>query len=68
MRNKNLCEKSFLSVLRKIDIYHRWHAKYVTEVRATGVVLRDVRKVSEIVGILAGAMNITDLVLANWFL
>lgn len=40
----------------------------MTKVRAAGVVLRDIREVSKIVSILAGAMNVTDLVLANWFL
>lgn len=58
----------FPSVLYKIDIYHCWHTKYVTKVCATGVVLCDIREVSKIVSILTGAMNVTDLVLANWFL
>jgi len=38
-------------------IYHRRHAEHVAEMRAAGVVLRDVRKVSKIVGVLAGAVE-----------
>lgn len=37
----------------------------MAEVRATGVILRDVRKVSEIVGVLAGAMDVADFVLTD---
>lgn len=68
MCKRSLGNFSPLILQDKIDIYHRWHAKYMTKVRATGVVLCDIREVSKVVGILAGAMNVTDLVLANWFL
>lgn len=46
-------------------IYHRWHAKHVAEVRAAGVILRDVREVSEIVGVLAGAVDVADFVFTD---
>jgi len=49
-------------------IYHRRHAEHVTEMRAAGVVLRDVREVSKIVGVLAGAVDVADLVFADRFL
>jgi hypothetical protein len=49
-------------------IYHRRHAEHVAEMRAAGVVLRDVRKVSKIVGVLAGAVDVADLVFADRFL
>jgi len=49
-------------------IYHRRHAEHVAEMRAAGVVLRDVREVSKIVGILTGAVDVADLVFADRFL
>lgn len=67
-RHRAHTRKRFSTQLQNIYIYHCRYAKYVTEVCATGVILRDVRKVREIIGILAGAMNVTDLVFANWFL
>lgn len=40
----------------------------MTVVLATSVILRDVREVCEIIGVLAGAMDVTYLVFANWLL
>lgn len=37
----------------------------MAEMRTTGVVLGDVREMREIVGILAGAVNVANFVLAN---
>lgn len=45
--------------------HHGWHAKDVAEMRATGVVLGDVGEMREIVGVLAGAVNVANFVLAN---
>lgn len=37
----------------------------MAEMRAAGMVLGDIREMREIVGVLAGAVNVPNLVLAN---
>lgn len=67
MQYKKL-EQVFPLQFPKIDIYHCWDAKYMTEMCATGVILCDIREVSKIISILTGAVNIANFVLANWLL
>lgn len=52
----------------KMHIYHRRHAEHMTEMRVTGMILCDVREMRKIISILAGAMNVANLVFANRFL
>jgi hypothetical protein len=48
--------------------YHGLHAEDVAVVTLAAVVLRDVREVREVIGVLARAVDVADLVFADKFL
>lgn len=48
--------------------YHGLNAEHVAVVTLTGVVLGDVCEVSEVVSVLAGTVDVTNLVFTNQFL
>lgn len=48
--------------------YHSFDAEHVAVMVLGGVVLGDVGKMRQVIGVLAGAVDVPDLVLANQFL